>query len=713
MSEHRVILVTMVKNESVIIRRMLGSVVHKLDGLIVVDTGSTDKTVELATTFIAESGKPGAVLKTPWVNFGVSRTQSLAVARNWVRDTAKWPLETTWALLIDGDMVLEGEIERDRLAALAPSVDGIMFNQKQNSLIYRNIRLVRLTKEIQCIGATHEYWNVHNRTSWDDPYINDIGDGGSKADKFPRDARLLEAELVLAPNHDRTLFYLGQTYKCMNRWQDAITILERRVEVGGWDEEIYMALIYIGECHEHLKNDAVATHAWLRAWQRCPGRSEAAMCLVEFYRKKPDMQFVAMMFLEKLLACQGVKLQMAVPPKKDYSLFVNHRKVSHDMWNELAILAFYSDHKADASAAIDAMSLRKDLDWNFRNNLLGYQKWYDVPLATIRMKRLRLPAELAPWRDEPDASIWETHNPSIRLSGRGTYEATLRCANYWTTDAKTWPQRGRAPKIITRTVVCELGTDFAVASDPAPFELQIPASAIVNPNTTVQGIEDVRMMAGTTKRVLSGNSPQISEYDKPQVCFMGYDCSGAVSLEVRPTPFGAQGQCQKNWLPFEYQAKSAYVHLSLDASEANFPKSAYVYSIHPFLVYTFDNQILKNWQPDANGPLTLDSLRGGAAPVPWQSAAHPDEAYVMVTHFCHYNDGRRRYWSRFITLRADLTPARLSKMVRFTGTDIEYVSTISPSLDGNYLVGMGVNESECWVAEVAPKVIEDTLIYSI
>jgi glycosyltransferase involved in cell wall biosynthesis len=689
----RVILVTMVKNESAIIKRMLGSVVQKLDGIVVVDTGSTDNTVDLAKNFIAQSGKPGDVLTTPWVNFGVSRTQSLAAARRWVKDTAAWPLQNTWALLIDGDMVLEGEVSRDRLAALAPSVDGIMLNQKQNSLVYRNIRLIRFAKEIQCIGATHEYWNVHNRTSWDDPYINDIGDGGSKADKFPRDARLLEAELVLAPKHDRTLFYLGQTYKCLSRWQDAITMLERRVEVGGWDEEVYMALVYIGECHEHLKNDAAATHAWLRAWQMCPGRTEAGMCLVEFYRKKPDMQFIAMMFLEKVMACQGFVMPIAAPAKKDYSLFINHRKASHDMWMELAILAFYSDHKSDAFAAIDAALLKKELDWKFRNTLLGYQKWYDTPLPTMRLKRVRLPAELAPWRGESDASIWESYNPSIRLSGNG-YEATLRCANYWTTDAKTWPQRGRAPNIITRTVVCHLTPELTVASDPAPFELQIPAAAIVKADTTVQGIEDVRMMAGTTKQILSGNSPQISHYDKPQVCFMGYDLSGAVSLEVRETPFGPTGQCQKNWLPFDYAGTSAYV-----------------YSISPFLVYDFDNTLLKTWHPTA--PFTLDNLRGGAAPVPWNSAAHPDEAYVMVTHFCHYHDGRRRYWSRFITLKSDLTPARLSRMFRFTTSDIEYVSTMSPSLDGNYLLGMGVNESECWVAEVDPKVIDAILLYTI
>jgi glycosyltransferase involved in cell wall biosynthesis len=700
MAEARVILVTMVKNESRIIQRMLGSVVDRVDGIVVVDTGSTDNTVELAKKFLEEHSKPGAVVQTSWVNFGVSRTESYTHAQKWLRTAnPTWDPQNTWAFVMDGDMVLEGEFDRAKLVALSPNVDGIMLNQKQSSLIFRNIRLMRMSKDIQCVGATHEYWAVHNRVAWDMPYINDIGDGGSKADKFTRDAKLLEEELLAKPNDVRSLFYLGQTYKCLQQWQRAITELEKRVALGGWDEECYMALVYIGECYMALKKEAEACEAWLRAWQRCPGRSEAAMNLVEHYRKKPDMQFVAMMYLEKLLAIQGHPLPIAAPAKQDYSLFVNHRKTSHDMWQELAILGFYSEHKRDAFNAIDALVLKESLDWPFRNTLLGYQKWYDVPFPTVRLQRVRLPANLRPWRDEPDADIWEQHNPSIRFSQTpNRYQATLRCANYSTTDAKTWPQRGRAPNIITRTVLCELDQDFNIVADPAPVELQIPADAIKRPDTTVRGIEDVRLMANTSELRLTGNSPQISaEYDKPQVCFMTTDLSGATTLEVREAPIGPKGICQKNWLMFQYKDQSAYV-----------------FSINPFQVFDLSNNLLQSYDPKATLPITCDNLRGGAAPVPWSCPKHPEEAYIMATHFCHYHDGARRYWTRFITLDATLKPVRLSQAVRFTTNDIEYVSTISPSLTkGNYIVGMGVKECECWVAEVTTEALNTSLIYGL
>jgi hypothetical protein len=454
-----------------------------------------------------------------------------------------------------------------------------------------------------------------------------------------------------------------------------------------------MALVYIGECYDHLKNEPCMIEAWLRAWQRCPGRTEAAMNLIEHYRKKRDMQFIAVMFLEKLMTCQGHPIPIAKVPRHDYSLFVNSRKASHDMWMELAILSYYSDHRVDAFNAIDALVMNRELEWQFRNQILGYQRWYDRPLSTVRSVRVQIPEELKPWRGESDASIWETHNPSIRPAGEGRYEATLRCANYSTKDGKTWPQRGRAPNIITRTVVCELDENFQVCSSPSPFELIIPPSAIVRPDTIVRGVEDVRIMAGTRKPILSGNSPQITTYDKPQMCFMGYDGSGNVALEVREPPFGPKGDCQKNWLLFEYRGAPTYV-----------------YSINPFLVYKFDGTLVKQWSP-TGGKMIFDGLRGGAAPITWHSLAYPNETYIMVVHFCHYNDGARRYWSRFITLEDDLKPSRISKMFRFTTNEIEYVSTMSPCPNGNYAVGMGVNESECWIAEVARQTIEDILIY--
>jgi hypothetical protein len=83
----KLILILMVKNESKIIRRCLESAEPAVDAFCIVDTGSTDNTVDLANEFVKE--RVGIVAHAEWKNFGHNRTISFEVARNFVK-TLKW-----------------------------------------------------------------------------------------------------------------------------------------------------------------------------------------------------------------------------------------------------------------------------------------------------------------------------------------------------------------------------------------------------------------------------------------------------------------------------------------------------------------------------------------------------------------------------------------------------------------------------------------------
>ena len=76
----------MVKNEEEMLPRCLNSIKHLIDELIVVDTGSTDKTIEIAESFGAK------IYHHPWENnFSKHRNQSLGYATG------------DWILLVDAD----------------------------------------------------------------------------------------------------------------------------------------------------------------------------------------------------------------------------------------------------------------------------------------------------------------------------------------------------------------------------------------------------------------------------------------------------------------------------------------------------------------------------------------------------------------------------------------------------------------------------------
>ncbi len=62
-----------VKNEVKVLPRLIRSVKDYIDYYVIVDTGSSDDTIELIRREMAGYGIEGEVHERPWVNFGVNR----------------------------------------------------------------------------------------------------------------------------------------------------------------------------------------------------------------------------------------------------------------------------------------------------------------------------------------------------------------------------------------------------------------------------------------------------------------------------------------------------------------------------------------------------------------------------------------------------------------------------------------------------------------
>lgn len=234
-----VCLCAIVRNESRIIQRMLDSLPPAVTFYVILDTQSTDDTADRIET---SARIPGIVIRNvEFQDFGTCRTRAWTEAQR--RSTCDY------ILLLDADMALVGQWPQHLTA------DVYYSNQIQGDLAYNNVRLIRRSlKGVECIGATHEYWHIPPGATTEhlDPtavYIHDYGDGGSKADKFPRDERLLRAELArqTEPN-PRTIFYLAQTLACMGRWDEALShYTQRSGMMHGFAHETEQA--YCGRVH--------------------------------------------------------------------------------------------------------------------------------------------------------------------------------------------------------------------------------------------------------------------------------------------------------------------------------------------------------------------------------------------------------------------------------------------------------------------------------
>lgn len=278
----RIILNLMVKNEGKIIQRCISHALPYVDAVCILDTGSTDDTIQQCHDLAIE--KPYQIHSEPFVNFGFNRTISFQNTQAMCTELG-WSLEDTYALAIDADMVIVGTPAFHSFPLKLP---GYHLIQENGPLSYYNVRLLKCSEPWTCIGSTHEYWSGNDceKIPKHILYINDKNDGGCKSDKFERDVRLLTADIKADPTNARSHFYLAQSFRDLGMYNESIKSYLDRIELGGWDEEVWYSYYQVGKCYELLDN-AEMTELWMnRAYELRKWRAEPLYALTRYFRTR-------------------------------------------------------------------------------------------------------------------------------------------------------------------------------------------------------------------------------------------------------------------------------------------------------------------------------------------------------------------------------------------------------------------------------------------
>jgi len=237
----RVAVVMIVRNEVGRIGRALESVRDAVDTWLIIDTGSTDATIEEIQT--VTKGWPGTLLERPWRSFGENRTELVNVAREMnVAD---------WLLTIDGDHVVE-EANRIRETVTEAQGKGLdaLFIQFTDVPTVWTIRLIRAVLPWRYIGATREYLDCDVPfmcDKVDKPRLRDFADGASRANKWRRDVEILREELRGAPENARSWFCLGDSYRGLAQYELAAIAYTNCAVKSQSKEERYVAVTLAGE----------------------------------------------------------------------------------------------------------------------------------------------------------------------------------------------------------------------------------------------------------------------------------------------------------------------------------------------------------------------------------------------------------------------------------------------------------------------------------
>lgn len=272
----KICLVSIVKNESRVIIRMLNSVKHLIDHFIIVDTGSTDNTIELIKTWSETTGIKGEIFCRSWVNFAYNRTEALQLAKD----------KGDYVILMDADEIVEDDnFNKNKLNA-----DGYYIHYT-GDCDYAQILLINNRINWKYKSVTHEYIYSDEAKIYLDIKelkMTHFYDGGNRAKKFERDIELLKQGIIDEPNNSRYYFYLGQSHKDLNKFEEAIQYYAQAIKLSEWVEEVFYSKYAIGHCYEKLGKLNEAKIAYLKAWESRPNRAEPLYKLAVLCRNNKE-----------------------------------------------------------------------------------------------------------------------------------------------------------------------------------------------------------------------------------------------------------------------------------------------------------------------------------------------------------------------------------------------------------------------------------------
>ncbi len=340
-----------VKNEHHVLERCLTSVLPLIDQWVIVDTGSTDGTQELARKFF--HGVPGELAERPWKNFGHNRSESIELARG----------RADYLLILDADEFLAPD-PGFRWPKLTH--DAYDFRMDSGDITYGRIQLVRSALPWRFEGVLHEYITcdrVHTQARMPGIKTERLLEGARSRDPltYRRDAQILEEALLREPENARHMFYLAQSYRDAHDLDLAIDRYKKRVAMGGFEEEVFCSLYEIANLMQEKGLDwPTVMEVYLAAFAYRPTRAEPLYRIGLAYQQHKQYA------LSKLFLGQAMQIPF---PAQDV-LFVQVEVYRYLLPLEYAVACYWLGLHYEAIAVTDGLLADAALAAERREHLL-------------------------------------------------------------------------------------------------------------------------------------------------------------------------------------------------------------------------------------------------------------------------------------------------------------------------------------------------------
>jgi len=636
-----------VKNESKIITRLFDSVLPIIDCYCICDTGSTDDTIQIIKNYFNSKGITGKVIEEPFKNFCYNRTFSLNACQGM----------SDYVLLLDADMILE--IKNFNKNSLQES-DSFYILQGNEALYYQNMRILRNNGLYSYCGVTHEYINCppNNKVQSIDKnnlFILDIGDGGSKSDKFERDIRLLLDGIKEEPRNERYHFYLANSYHDSGRFGEAINVYKKRIEFGGWQEEVWYSYYRIGLCYKNMGKIENAIHSWMQGYEYYPERLEGIYEIIYYYRVESKHKLALIFYnIAKNILDKNLN--------RDNYLFLHNEIYTSKIYYEYTVFAAYTGVKIINDEIVKVFNYSRDD--NLKNNLLSNMKFYKDIL--VNKNKYIIDNSFNTNIKEEITKFVSSSSCLIPNKNKDGYFMNLRYVNYNIDDVGCYHNCDKY--IITINKYIEFDNNFHVKKERI-FDIIFDERRYI-------GIEDVRIF---------NDIYNIDEENEDKLIFIGtgfhkngkigvvvgnYDTIN-LKLEAKEiVPNFANSDCEKNWVYVDFNNST---HI--------------IYDWHPIKICKIEdatNQL--SIVEKRETPLIFSRIRGSTNGFKYTkkiglnnngniSIDIVDEEIWFVMHIVSYEQPRH-YYHVISVFDSNMNLLRYSAPFKFEGDPIEYCLSI-------------------------------------
>ncbi len=650
-----------VKNESKVIKRLLSSVIPIIDTYCICDTGSTDNTIDIIIDFFQQHNIPGRIIEEPFKDFGHNRSFALEAACGM----------SDYALLMDADMMLV--IKNFDKSSLSKA-DSFCLLQGDDEFYYQNMRIVRNNGEFTYHGVTHEHVSVppdnHNvNIGRDQLFINDIGDGGAKHDKFDRDIRLLKQGIDDEPDNVRYHFYLANSYKDNGNFEEAIHYYKKRIEMGDWEQEIWYSYYNIANIYEAQDDMPNAILYWLKCYNRNPLRLENIHKLVQYYRAVGECTNA------KLFYDIAMKAMKSDVNRDDY-LFLANDVYTYKFDYEYSIIACYlgvtnindSIPKIFNNCSDDGIIVNTLSNLKFYEDVLPTQQIFDF--TYVENHHI----------GNMDREFFSSSSSIIPNQDNTGYLFNIRLVNYWINTNGGY--LNCEDYIITNNKYIELDKNFVTTKEKT-FDVEFEE------DKHYIGIEDIRIFPSDedpSKLVYIGTSQH--EDGDIGMLYGDYDIDANTIKYTEVVPSFTKSWCEKNWVYFDYRNEN---HL--------------IYKWSPLQICKINKKThkLDLIEIRENMPKIFLHVRGSSAGFRFE------DEYWFVVHIVSY-ETPRRYYHIIAKFDENMNFKSHSAPFKFEGESIEYCLGIIVESD-RVIMPYSTWDRNTKIAVYDKKIIDERVVY--